>query len=77
MIFSKDKKPTEPGWYWFKYEDTEPEIILIEDRGWGLRSFWTESGTDHDLPDGLWGDRIETPTVETPKGKGGADAHND
>lgn len=74
MIFSADKKPTEPGWYWFRPDDFEPEIILVEDRGFGIRAFWVESGIDHDLPDGDWGDRVEfpaaPPVVEAPQAPG-------
>ena len=64
MIFSKDKKPSEPGFYWAKDSDgiTVVEVYLDRDR-----LMVTVLGWDSDIKiDWIseWGDRIETP-VET------------
>ena len=63
MIFSEEKKPITPGFYWFCGPDIEP-IHVFRDFATNLRAEWYGSGIDHDVPNGLWGDKIETPTVE-------------
>ena len=72
MIFSKDKKPTQAGWYWFKYAHPQypPMIIQIDTqrlKGSRLKvckygmptinAFTKDWGV-------LWGDRLDLPTVE-------------
>ncbi len=78
MIFSKDKKPTEPGLYWFDFQDegwpVEPVRVIRAISG-DLRMEWIGSGVEHPFIDslGIWGDRIEIPTVEAAmSGKDGA-----
>lgn len=67
MKFSKDKRPTEPGTFWVLWPDeNEPSAILfVEDDG--LRFYtgarWA-SIDELDVDDFLFGDKIETPTVE-------------
>jgi hypothetical protein len=77
MIFSKDKKPTEPGLYWCrptKYHERmllSPVPIHIFNRDGYLHVCKNTFGTTQECGLGwavergwLWGDPIPTPTVE-------------
>ncbi len=78
MIFSKDKKPTEPGQFWVCDNDPtdgdgdtmEPRIVALS--RYGKRGLTLDGpslppyGIAKQFPTALWGDRIEAPTVETP-----------
>ena len=74
MIFSRYKKPTEPGRYWARlknepftvvvdFDDDEPEELVI------LTTYADSVNTTTvkiSYCSFEWGDRIETPTVEAP-----------
>ncbi len=88
MIFSKDKKPTEAGWWWCQVPKGHsralqtPIPIRIVQRGTLLYVARGLFGTSVECSLGwaldrqwLWGDRIETPTIEAAmSGKGEGDA---
>jgi hypothetical protein len=72
MIFSRDKRPTEPGQYWAVYnpEDT-PQIRnvyrqpLMPKLGPGYNGLLIVEGQgDIERSSFLWGDLIPLPTVE-------------
>lgn len=69
MIFSKDKRPTEPGLYWCLFIASGTvqiaDVIKIAFNG-RLGVFVPGNEVEFDVYDEnfMWGDRIETPVVE-------------
>ncbi len=72
MIFSKNKKPTEPGRYWARLgqKNKEPFTVMIDQTKQGLSMRMTVGDSSVvgyllvSILNFQFGDRIETPTVE-------------
>jgi hypothetical protein len=74
MIFSKDKKPTEPGWYWaflqWRDQPEQAEPVAVT-RGFQNRLMVCFEGHTYQvagLDEILYGDRIEVPPVDQKEG---------
>ncbi len=67
MIFSKDKKPTQDGWYWMLLEGVPVvvEAVFIGGVGRTASTAFENTRSIRHSQDSF-GDRIETPTVEAP-----------
>lgn len=63
MIFSKDKKPTEPGWYW-AFVDDDATVVQVADIAGVLMVFSTAFTGPYSLNAFLFGDRIQIPEAE-------------
>jgi hypothetical protein len=75
VIFSKDKKPTEIGWYWaLDASDRIPHPREVEwSREYGLYTAWFAACPIEEYP-GRWGDRIQPPSVDPAQVAGGGEA---
>ena len=73
MIFSKDKKPTESGWYWYQPINgtLKPKAVYRARFSDRLYCDGYKNPNVEDLI-GLWGDRIEAPSIEAPSESGKA-----
>ncbi len=76
MIFSHDKKPKKPGYYWALFRGRVVVCdVFTYTRGWALNINHTDSNGDRPLSQVhlAFGDKIEAPTVEAAmSGKGEA-----
>ena len=81
MIFSSDKRPTGPGWWWTIDKMGREKIVFVHavKRGYNIGRWkvglYYPGGTislDYAISAGyLWGDQIPTPEVETTGGGNG------
>lgn len=77
MIFSRDKKPTEPGWYKCQLRtfNKDEAIAMVTPDSSGRLCAVIHKGNVKilDYVDDMiaaWGDRIEIPTIETKQPEG-------
>lgn len=76
MKFSKDNRPTEPGWWWanLPWFSGGPIPIEVEDCGMEFGLMFKLEGNSYRLFEDKeieWGDRIETPPVDGIEAGGG------